>query len=109
MELTRFRRLLHSQDSQASKDALKLLDAIDKVYELAETHEMSLLEGYTVDSDDIKQFTKEGVGILISALIKAVGIKRGLDICLETVPYEGVTAALAEWKQETDQARANLE
>jgi hypothetical protein len=106
MELTRLRRDIRQVGGEARVEAQTFLDTIDVVREKAEDDlEAALARGCSLDERDIWDFIQENSDHLVREMVRrmpSIGVAGMVAKLVETVGYEHIADALAEWKKADD-------
>ena len=103
MELTRFKRYLHSQseNDDSYRDVLALLDIADLIREEAEYYEDELRQQQAPNNTDMQFFVIELVDKVVDALCELEGVsKRDVTHRIIETSFADVEMALSDWKDE---------
>ena len=106
MELTRLRRDIRQVGGDARGEAQELLDALDVVHEKAEDDlEAALARGCSLEERDLWDHIQESSDHLVRVMtlyMQSIGTEGMVAKLVETVGYERVEKALADWKKAYD-------
>lgn len=106
MELTRLRRDIRQVGGDARHEAQELLDAIDVVREKAEDDlEAPLARACSLEERDLWDYIQESSDHLVRVMtlyMQSIGVEGMVAKLAETVGYERVEKALADWKKAYD-------